>query len=238
MDQSEPNKRVNSSVLLTRPDFSGPVTIDWFDPRYWGKLAQPVSSGGRGSAWFIDTGNDPLVLREYRRGGFVSRFAQTTYVYTGEESVRSVAEFRLLNQLERLGLPVPRAIAACYTKVFPFRYRASILIERLCDTVPLADVIRDLRQSDWSELGRTIRLFHDQGVRHADLNCFNVLVRDATFFLIDFDKGQLMAPDASHGWKRRNLERFARSLKKVAGDAEQHRVWDSFMTGYNGGQAA
>ncbi|MCC7249937.1 MAG: 3-deoxy-D-manno-octulosonic acid kinase [Lysobacter sp.] len=30
----------------------------WFDPAWWGERAQPVGSGGRGGAWFVDTAAD------------------------------------------------------------------------------------------------------------------------------------------------------------------------------------
>ena len=83
-----------------------------------------------------------------------------------------------------------------------------------------------------------LRRFHDAGVKHADLNCFNVLVRGNEFFLIDFDKGQIVQSPASAGWKSANLERFARSLRKLAGAKTQERVWYFLMNGYNGSQEA
>ena len=41
----------------------------WFDPDHWGSHAQPVSSGGRGAAWFVDGPFGGAVLRHYLRGG-------------------------------------------------------------------------------------------------------------------------------------------------------------------------
>lgn len=238
MVESECIKREKGSALLIHPNYDGLVTGDWFDPLYWGSRAQMVGSGGRGAAWFIEAEGRRLVLREYRRGGLVAKLAEKSYVFTGEQNVRSFSEFRLLNWMVEAGLPVPRAVAAMYRKVSGLHYQASILIERIDHSVPLADLIRDLQASDWSRLGATIRRFHDAGVRHADLNCFNVLVKEAQFFLIDFDKGQLMPSSARPQWKQGNLERFARSLRKVAGETTQQKVWDSFLNGYNGSQSA
>ena len=238
MVESECIKREKGSALLIHPDYKELVTWDWFDPGYWGAQAHMVGSGGRGGAWFIDTNDSRLVLREYRRGGLVARLAEKSYVYTREQSVRSFSEFRLLNRMAEAGLPVPRVVAAMYRKGSAVHYRASILIERIDHAEPLADLIQDLQASDWSRLGATIRRFHDAGVRHADLNCFNVLVKGAQFYLIDFDKGQLMSPSARPQWKQGNLERFARSLRKVAGQTAQQNVWDSFLNGYNGSQSA
>jgi len=70
----------------------------------------------------------------------------------------------------------------------------------------------------WQAVGKTVRSFHDAGVYHADLNCFNILLRDEKVFLIDFDKA-LFYSGAKNGsgarWKVRNLERLKRSIHKV-----------------------
>lgn len=238
MVESEICERAKGSAWLIHPDYQGRVTRDWFDPDFWKSAAQPVSSGGRGGAWFINADDCRLVLREYRRGGLAARLAEKAYAFTREQSVRSFSEFRLLNRLEAMGLPVPRAVAAWYRKLSPLHYQAAIIIERLDDTVPLAELIDDLHDSGWYRLGQIIRRFHDAGVRHADLNCFNVLVRDEHFYLIDFDKGEVMSPGTSPSWKHANLERFARSLRKVASETAQQRVWKPFKNGYNGSHSA
>lgn len=178
-----------------------------------------------------------LVLREYRRGGLMAKISRNTYIFTGESAVRSFAEFRLLDHLVGMGLPVPRPVAASYRKTTPVNYQAALIIERLEEATPLADLIASLDDRAWQVLGGTIRRFHDAGVRHADLNCFNVLVRGGEFFLIDFDKGRIMEASSSTRWKDANLNRFARSLRKVAGAAAQVRVWEPFMHGYNGSQS-
>ncbi|WP_339753113.1 3-deoxy-D-manno-octulosonic acid kinase [uncultured Marinobacter sp.] len=237
MVESEICSREEGSAMLVHPDYRGRVTADWFNADYWGDKARPVSSGGRGGAWFVRAGDDRLVLREYRRGGLMARVAQHTYAYMGESEVRSFAEFRLLNMLMTLGLPVPRPVAAWYRKLSQVQYRAAIMIEQLEDTVPLAELILRLDSQAWESLGTTIRRFHDAGVMHADLNCFNVLVRSGEYFLIDFDKGRLMKDGTPARWKKASLERFSRSLVKVAGAQVREQVWVSFLNGYNRGMA-
>ena len=238
MSESEICVRENGSRWLVHPDYLGEATGAWFDPSYWGSQACLVSSGGRGSAWFITTEAHKMVLRQYRRGGLMSRMSENTYAFAGEPSVRSFSEFRLLNRLVSLGLPVPRPVAAFYTKTSLLTYRAVIIVEKLERTTPLASKISDLDERAWQTLGGVIRKFHNAGLRHADLNCFNVLVREEEFFLIDFDKGRFMPSGGPDGWKATNLNRFARSLRKVAGNAEQSRVWEFFMLGYNRSQPA
>ncbi|WP_418141382.1 3-deoxy-D-manno-octulosonic acid kinase [Marinobacter sp. MA] len=238
MVESEICIRERASAMLIHPDYEGRVTQDWFNAATWGDQARPVSSGGRGGAWFLQAGEDKLVLREYRRGGLVAKFARYAYAFTREADVRSFAEFRLLNAMLSKGLPVPRPVAAWYRKLSPIQYRAAIIIERLENTSPLADLIAELDGDAWESIGETIRRFHDAGVMHADLNCFNVLVRDEEYFLIDFDKSRLTADSAPARWKEANLDRFSRSLVKVAGEHTRAKVWSYFMNGYNRGMAA
>jgi 3-deoxy-D-manno-octulosonic acid kinase len=237
MVESEICIRERSSAMLIHPDYEGRVTEDWFNSASWGNQARPVSSGGRGGAWFLQAGEDRLVLREYRRGGLMAKFARYAYAFTGEEYVRSFAEFRLLNKLVSQGLPVPCPVAAWYRKLSPIQYRAAIIIERLENTTPLADLISELDNEAWTSIGETIRRFHDAGVMHADLNCFNVLVRGNEYFLIDFDKSRLMTGSAPARWKEANLDRFSRSLVKVAGEDARAKAWSYFMNGYNRGMA-
>ena len=223
--------------MLIHPDYQGRVTEDWFNADFWGDQARPVSSGGRGGAWFLQAGDDRLVLREYRRGGLMAKFVRYAYAFTREANVRSFAEFRLLNTLLGQGLPVPRPVAAWYRKMSPIQYRAAIIIERLENTSPLADLVSELDDEAWASIGKTIRRFHDAGVMHADLNCFNVLVRGKEYFLIDFDKSRLITGSAPARWKEANLDRFSRSLVKVAGEDARAKVWSNFMNGYNRGMA-
>jgi len=223
--------------MLIHPDYEGRVTEDWFNAAAWGDNARPVSSGGRGGAWFLRAGENRLVLREYRRGGLMAKFARYAYAFTREADVRSFAEFRLLNKLVNQGLPVPRPVAAWYRKLSPIQYRAAIIIERLENTLPLADLISQLNGEAWASIGETVRRFHDAGVMHADLNCFNVLVRGDEYFLIDFDKSRLITSKAPARWKEANLDRFSRSLLKVGGEEARAKVWSYFMNGYNRGMA-
>lgn len=220
--------------MLIHPDYEGRITENWFNAASWGDQARPVSSGGRGGAWFLQAGEDRLVLREYRRGGLVAKVSSAAYLYTRESQVRSFAEFRLLNHLVSLGLPVPRPVAAWYRKISPIQYRAAIIIEKLEGTTPLADLITTLNSESWAALGATIRRFHDAGVRHADLNCFNVLVRGGEFFLIDFDRGIIRQQASRPGWKSQNLSRLHRSLVKVnAGESDSlDQCWQEFLAGY------
>jgi 3-deoxy-D-manno-octulosonic acid kinase len=193
----------------------------WFDPRWWGERARPVGSGGRGGAWFIEGGSGkdaigPAVLRHYLRGGFAARFSRDRHVWRGASRIRSFEEFRLLRELLRRGLPVPRPIAAVYWRE-GLGYRAGILLERIEGVRSLADrAASEGSDAPWTSAGRLIARLHRAGLDHADLNAHNLLFDDAgKGWAIDLDRSLLRIP--ATGWREANLARLHRSLVKLRG---------------------
>lgn len=226
------------SQLLVSPEFDG-VTESWFSPEFWGDRARPVTSGGRGGAWFIDAEHAAMVLRHYRRGGLMARLAERTYLYAGFDQARSLAEFRLLGRLRALDLPVPEAVAAIAWKYRLFWYRAAILVRRIPGAVTFPDSPQLNDQSLWAQLGQVIRRFHDKGLDHVDLNCDNILVAGDQIYLIDFDRCKLVPEnnnEAGSKWKQRNLERLHRSVSKRCADlspARRETLWQHLLQAYN-----
>lgn len=203
------------------------VEPQWFVPAYWGERARPVTSGGRGGAWFVDGPFGPAVLRHYLRGGWAARVSRDGYLWHGADRVRSFVEFRLGRSLHDRGLPVPRPIAACYRR-HGASYRAAILVERLLGVHSLAERAAVAAQdAPWEETGRLVARFHRAGLDHADLNAHNILF-DPTGqgWLIDFDKGRLRIPDTA--WRMRNLARLQRSLLKLRGARDPAAVRRDF----------
>ena len=112
-----------------------------FDPEFWRKRGELSEvKGGRGSAWFIASGEHQWVLRHSRRGGFIARVSEDRYVWTGEHRVRAFAEWRLLDALTRRGLPVPRPVAARYVRT-GLCYRCDLITQRIAAARPLSAVL-------------------------------------------------------------------------------------------------
>ncbi len=224
-------------MILINPAFPD-VTEAWFDPEYWGAQARPVEAGGRGSAWFIAAGKNGLVLRQYRRGGLVSKVSESRYLFTGGNRVRSITEFELLKELYDLDFPVPQPVAAWYERKGLF-YQAAIIVERIPEAVTFGSVWRELPDKAWAEIGRVIRQFHDAGVFHADLNCFNILLRSQSVYLIDFDKARFVSGaknTSSAKWKGQNLERLKRSIHKTQPFNEKaslEQTWARLIAAYD-----
>jgi 3-deoxy-D-manno-octulosonic acid kinase len=210
-----------------------------FETGHWRALgALTEQTGGRASVSIITSGQERWVLRHYRRGGFIARLSRDRYFWLGEARTRSFAEWRLLAELRRRGLPVPAPIAARYVRGV-LTYRADLITEHLPDCRTLADAITgaDLPREQWSSIGQTIAAFHREGVHHADLNAHNILIEHAAaprVYLLDFDRGRI---EARGSWEQDVLARLRRSLEKirtqrsdVSFGAEQ---WGWLIAGYS-----
>jgi 3-deoxy-D-manno-octulosonic acid kinase len=204
--------------IVFDPTLLRQATTALFDPASYGADAQSVhGQGGRGAAWFVHGEFGDGVLRHYRRGGWAARASEDAYLWQGEQRVRSVREFELLQTLRGFGLPVPMPVAAYYRK-HDWRYQAAIIVLRLadvCSFVERANV--DGLEAPWSAVGATIGRCHRHRAHHSDLNANNVLI-DASdkVWLIDWDKGRIES-SAGH-WRQRVLERLQRSLRKECHD--------------------
>lgn len=201
---------------------------DWFAPSHWNGQARPVDSGGRGGAWFVDGPFGAAVLRHYLRGGWAAAFSRDHHLWRGISNVRSFAEFRLLRELLRRGLPVPRPFAAEYLRK-GWRYRAAILMERIEGARSLAERATTAgHDAPWEETGRLIARFHRAGLDHADLNANNILFDSrGVGWMIDLDRSTLRIPATR--WREGNLSRLLRSLTKLRGERSQADVDADFV---------
>jgi 3-deoxy-D-manno-octulosonic acid kinase len=210
-----------------------------FEPGFWAARGELIeATGGRGSAWFV-SGSGRWVLRHYRRGGWIARLSRDRYLWAGEARVRAFAEYYLLAELVRSGLPVPQPVAARYQRTGPF-YRCDLIMQRIAGARPLSSVLSfgDVNEGTWREIGAAVARLHAAGADHADLNAHNILVDDdGAVSVIDFDRGTLRTPaEKSGAWAAKNLSRLHRSLVKVSRDLPPGRfsraAWDRLLAGY------
>lgn len=191
------------------------ISSDFFQHEHW--YREDAVTGvekGRGTTLFVRYNERELVLRHYLRGGLVSKFNKDKYWFKSWRQCRSIAEFHILNQLIELGLPVPKPVAA-QVKKSGLRYQADIMIERIDGARDLLSTLKQDSQSDafYQSLAELVARFHRKGVYHADLNIQNILYcSDGKFWLIDFDRAQMLSPQAS--WQRETISRLKRSFEK------------------------
>jgi 3-deoxy-D-manno-octulosonic acid kinase len=232
-------ERVTGGGILYDASRLRKPAAELFDTAYWraqGGLQE--LAGGRASVAIVTAGAERWVLRHYRRGGFMARISHDSYLWLGEARTRSFAEWRLLAELRRRGLPVPAPIAARYVRGL-LTYRADLITEHLPDSRTLAAAITgaQLPREQWSAVGQTLAAFHREGVHHADLNAHNIMIEHAVaprVYLLDFDRGRI---EPRGSWEQEVLARLRRSLEKIRTQrrdvAFAQEQWGWLMAGYD-----
>lgn len=209
--------------IRTAPVASGEII---YDASRW--AAEPASRAfahdnathaerrGRGDVRFLQLSIGQGVLRRYQRGGLMARWSRDWYLWRGRQQTRPFREFQLTALLRDAGLPVPHPLAARYLRA-GLGYRAELITERVVGARTLAERIAAGEPIDWPGLGSLIARFHRHGLWHADLNAHNLIIDDdGKIWMIDFDRGRIRVD--SPGWKRANLDRLLRSLRKLGAD--------------------
>jgi len=201
-----------------------------FDIRYWQDRKRVMGSAtGRGTTWFVDTGNLPAALRHYRRGGLFGKVVHDSYWFSGWENTRSFMEMQLLNDLIEAGVNVPKPIAARVVKSV-ITYRADLLSEKISDAIDLVDIllIGSISAELYQKVGYQIAIMHHAGVNHTDLNIHNILIdKHEDVWIIDFDK---CGYGKGSSWKQSNLERLKRSFVKELKKRQIHWQEQDFNT--------
>lgn len=228
-------QRSGNGVVLFDASRAERVPDVWFSGRHWREQGTVVGEAlGRGSVLLVRNGEEIWALRHYLRGGLVSRFIEDHYLWLGLDNTRAFREWRLLAELYRVGLPVPRPIAARVVR-WGLSYRSDLITVFLPDTRPLASLLNEgtVPAESWRRIGAMLRRFHEHGVSHPDITAHNVLIDGAGRpYLVDFDNCRRRAPGS---WELRGLRRLERSLRKVAletGTAFDAAAWRELETGY------
>lgn len=213
---------------------------DWFNAEYWRtNNAITGTSTGRHTTWFIkppsEIGGSDWVLRHYYRGGLIAKITRDKFVYVGLKRTRGFLEVKLLDYMQQMGLPVPAVIGARIQRHGLF-YRADLLMEKIEAKDLVAKLsLSKLSKEIWHSIGKTIALFHQKGIYHADLNAHNLLIDDANkVWLIDFDRCEKRP--IQDAWQQNNIERLHRSFIKEKGLISNFNFddesWKYLLEGY------
>jgi len=188
-----------------------------FELEFWENRDAVINRpAGRGGAVHIRCPAGEAVLKRYYRGGLMAKINHSHYFHSGYKHCRAFREFRLLEWMHTVDLPVPEPLAVYCRQFALISARMALLTRFIPDTMTLADKIktRNMSVQDWEAVGRTIRLFHSQGIYHADLNANNIMLNtEGAVFLLDFDKAEIKSLDAR--WQKNNIQRLKRSLEKL-----------------------
>ena len=206
----------------------------WFDPGWWREQGLVVSErSGRGTTLIVDSPVGRAVLRQYLRGGWVARFVRSRYFFTGYHRSRPFREFRILEQIVALELPVPTPVAAlCQRR--GFTSGGALITLEIPNARPLEEVLPRLGPESWQAVGACIAKFHRHGVVHVDLTVRNILYQEGGgIYVIDFDRARIRT-GANEAFSR-NLLRLHRSLLKAWPQQErdmESSAWTHLLQGY------
>lgn len=198
-------------------------------------------------------GGERALVRRYHRGGAMRHLNRSRY-FLGH---RSYHELRVTEMARAAGVRVPVVLAAVERRhaLGYHAWLATLWIPHAEDLVGwLAAGSSAAGETALERVGRQAGMMHAGGVAHPDLNLRNVLVsthggderelqipRSArgdgegpAVYLIDFDRGRAFPGPVPEPRRRRDLERLARSARKL-GALVPPRAWEAFRAGYGGG---
>ncbi|GLS92622.1 3-deoxy-D-manno-octulosonic acid kinase [Psychromonas marina] len=207
-----------------------------FDAQYWKTHNKIIGSAeGRGTTWFVQLDKIEGALRHYRRGGLFGKIVSDHYIFTSWSKTRSLAEFSLLQTLNKAGVNVPKPIAAI-AKKRNFCYQADLLSEKIPNAQDLVSILlqRALTPDEYSAIAEQIKKMHQAQVNHTDLNIHNILLdTQGKVWLIDFDK---CYQQSGEGWKESNIQRLLRSFNKELNKRQikwQQSDWQLLISAYH-----
>lgn len=244
--------------LIATPE-ARPALTEWL--RQSGTLsaaagAQPRVSTlrGRGTVPVVPAPPGPWpaemrwVVRHYHRGGAVASLLGDRY--PRGPVPRPVREFEAIRAAGALGIPTVRAVGAVVYPAGLF-YRGDLVTEWVPDSVDLADVLFGTSSpggftpaATMGAAGRLVRLMHENGLMHPDLNIKNVLIAPGKegprALIVDLDRARLRSRALSTRARERGRARFRRSLRKWQkriggggpGDVPVPEWMDAFDRGY------
>jgi 3-deoxy-D-manno-octulosonic acid kinase len=184
-----------------------------------GAIEQPTQSaaavlGGRTSVSKIHlNGLGAMVIKHYRRGGWMRQFVENKYLRWGKP--RCGAEFDMLLQVRRLGVHAPEPIA--YASLGRLLYRCWLVTRE----IPVQSSLAELSRSDpqaalkmMPSVAVQIARLIAHGIWHVDLHPGNVLIdAHGKIHLIDFDRARENISERIR-LRRRYLKRWERAVSK------------------------
>ena len=172
---------------------------------------------GRGTVQRIEVGSqETIIVRPYRRGGFVRHFVHDLY---WDRPLRPFAELCCTEEARRRGVPTVDVLGAQVEWTMRLLYRGLLVtreatgFDNLWDWLQTAPAA-DLRRATLSVVAQAIATMHQAGIAHADLNPTNILVYPDSdppqALIIDFDRARLFSGPVPSHLRESNLRRFQR----------------------------
>ena len=188
---------------------------------------------GRGHVWRVQTdAQGAVIVRYYRRGGFVRYFVNDVY---WDQPPRPLAELVYTEMARQYGVPTIEVLGARVRWINRRLYRGILVSQELAGFHNFWEWLQTrptgpARVSTLTAVARTIRTMHDAGIVHADLNLTNILIQPGTaspqVYVLDFDRARLFPSPVARVYRERTLDRLHRSLRKLNPDGSLYSAAD------------
>ncbi|HBP23517.1 MAG TPA: hypothetical protein DEA08_37780 [Planctomycetes bacterium] len=190
---------------------------------------QPASDkAGRAALARVELeGVGPVLVRALTRGGLFGKLVRRL----SWDPERAESELSVSATAAQQGANVPTVLAAV-TRSVAGGYLHGLVSQELVGARDLVAVLREeqgrARSRALAAAGEAIRLLHEAGVDHVDLNLKNVLIdREGRGVVIDLDRCRIGADPVSEDTRRRNLLRLYRSWVKLSvAEPASVAAWD------------
>lgn len=220
----------NASTVAVKNGFEGPLMrLGISQPEHLLKnaISVPDTLKGRGPVLSVPIEEMPgtrIMIRKYLRGGLVRFVNNDTFL--GNQ--RPFNELYIGAEAYARDIPTAETLAAVsIKKAGPF-YNSYLITKELTSCSDLPQYLKEISKSsivDFSEkkdqvlikTAETVRIMHDKGFLHADLNMKNILINCLTpenIFIIDWDKS-VLKNDLTEAERSSNIIRFCRSMEKL-----------------------
>lgn len=176
----------------------------------------PASQRGRAALGAVELPDGRALVRPLTRGGLLGKVVQRRSL----DAERPLRELLVSVGAAQRGARVLEVLATV-TKPVGVGYEHAVVTREVPGARDLLAVLRqergDARRRALHEAGEGIRLLHEAGVDHVDLNVKNVLFdAEGRALVIDLDRCVLGEAPASWAVRSNNLARLLRSWTKVA----------------------
>ncbi|MCB1049730.1 MAG: hypothetical protein KDC71_03955 [Acidobacteria bacterium] len=172
---------------------------------------QPFLPGsGRGLMWLWQLDAGSVVERPYRRGGMI-RFLPPWFF----GRARAESELKLHETVYRAGLPTVEPVGFAAFPVGLGFYRLSYFTAYKADAVALPKWLKKGGEPDLGGLAQLCAQAIRLGLRHPDLNLNNFCRSQNGWFLLDFDRAELLPDDDGAELTVLALRRMQRSWLKL-----------------------
>jgi 3-deoxy-D-manno-octulosonic acid kinase len=216
-------ERADGAVLYAAEGWAGPLLAAGLGrPERWRDLLEADSAySGRGPVRRLELEDGRTVLlKRMLRGGLLGPLWAGRYPRAARLRNILVVSW----EAPRRGVPAARAVALLLREGPRPLFRAWLATEEIAGAEDLRAWLAEGRApGEFGQLLDKIRRAHDAGLRHADLNLGNVLVRTGgpdglEVFFVDLDRARLEGRPVSRRERLREIRRLARSFRKRFGD--------------------